>query len=165
MTTRHPAGPKAQAATVAHISGVTDAFCADHLDDEYADRCRHLTVKLARKRPSPLVRGDRHNWAAAIIHTVATANFLYDRTQRPHLRVDDVATFLGVSKSTMTAKAALIRKILRIDHYDPELCRPSMIDRHPYAWYVELDGYIVDARGLPAPLFEDARRRGLVPAH
>ena len=36
----------------------TDPFCGEHLDAEYAELIRKLIAKLARKRPSPLVRGD-----------------------------------------------------------------------------------------------------------
>ena len=35
----------------------TDPFCGEHLDAEYAELIRKLIAKLARKRPSPLVRG------------------------------------------------------------------------------------------------------------
>lgn len=35
------------------ITEITDEFCMAHLDDEYAELCRRLTAKLARKRPSP----------------------------------------------------------------------------------------------------------------
>ncbi|MDE3204471.1 MAG: hypothetical protein KGQ66_09610 [Acidobacteriota bacterium] len=38
-----------------------------------------------------------------------------------------------------------------------------MLERHPYAWYVEIDGLVLDARALPADLKDDARRRGLIP--
>jgi Domain of unknown function (DUF6398) len=163
MTDRDLRLPGALRPTVEDIVEVTDAFCSDHLDDEYAHLCRLLTAKLARKRPSPLARGNLHVWAAGVIHTVGTANFLFDRTQYPHMRVDELARVLGVSKSTMTAKAALIRRVLGIDPLEPELCRREIRDHHPYAWFVELDGLIIDARSLPAPLQEDARRRGLVP--
>jgi hypothetical protein len=39
------------------VAGLVDAFCREHLNEEYADLCRELTEKLARKRPSPLVGG------------------------------------------------------------------------------------------------------------
>jgi hypothetical protein len=39
------------------IEGMTDAFCRDYLNDGYAVLCRNLTAALARKRPSPLLRG------------------------------------------------------------------------------------------------------------
>jgi Domain of unknown function (DUF6398) len=47
---------------VEQILQITDAFCAQHLDGEYAALCRGLTGRLARKRPSPLARGDLRIW-------------------------------------------------------------------------------------------------------
>ena len=44
---------------------LTDPFCAEHLDAEYGELVRKLVGKLARKRPSPLARGDLRIWAAA----------------------------------------------------------------------------------------------------
>lgn len=35
----------------------TDAFCTEHLTEEYARLCRELAAALCRKRPSPLTRG------------------------------------------------------------------------------------------------------------
>ncbi len=35
------------------VVGLTDAFCRDHLDEEYEALCRKLAGVLARKRPSP----------------------------------------------------------------------------------------------------------------
>jgi hypothetical protein len=41
------------------IAGIANSFCRRHLDGEYAELSVALTAKLARKRPSPLLRGDR----------------------------------------------------------------------------------------------------------
>jgi hypothetical protein len=38
-----------------------------------------------------------------------------------------------------------------------------MLEQHPMAWLVEVDGLVVDARMLPADLQDEARRRGLIP--
>lgn len=62
--------PAAVVPAVTDIIEITDAFCAEHLDDEYAKLCRALAVKLGRRRPSPLPRGDRRIWAGGIVHTV-----------------------------------------------------------------------------------------------
>ena len=35
------------------LAGVTDQFCAGHLNDEYADLARSAIAALCRKRPSP----------------------------------------------------------------------------------------------------------------
>jgi hypothetical protein len=47
------------------IFNLTDSFCAEHLDAEYAGLCPKLVARLARKRPSPLARGDLRIWAGA----------------------------------------------------------------------------------------------------
>ncbi len=46
---------------VEQIAGLVDAFCKEHLNDEYAELCRRLTEKLGRKRPSPLVSGKQNS--------------------------------------------------------------------------------------------------------
>jgi hypothetical protein len=43
---------------VDQIFGLTDPFCEEHLDAEYGELVRKLVAKLARRRPSPLARGD-----------------------------------------------------------------------------------------------------------
>jgi hypothetical protein len=47
---------------VEEIFTLTDPFCAEHLDAEYGELVRRLIAKLARKRPSPLARGDLRIW-------------------------------------------------------------------------------------------------------
>ncbi len=46
--------PKAMQATYDAVVALTDAFCRDHLNDEYRDLARAMTATLCRKRPSPL---------------------------------------------------------------------------------------------------------------
>ena len=155
--------PKGLRGDVAEIAALIDKVCAEHLDDEYGALCLRLLAKLARKRPSPLVRGERRVRAAAVLYTVGSINFLFDPSQEPHLRADELAALTGVAKSTMANKAALIRRTSRLGPVEPELCRRDLLARHPYAWLVEIDGFIVDVRALPQSLQDDARRRGLVP--
>jgi hypothetical protein len=155
--------PNAVRPVVELIVGQCDEFCAEHLDAEYARLCARLVAKLARKRPSPLLRGELRVWAASAIYTVGSVNFLFDRAQPLHLSGDDLSDLTGVAKSTMANKARQIRDMLGLHRSDLELCRREMIERHPTAWYVQVDGLIVDARMLPAPLQAECRRRGLIP--
>jgi len=148
---------------VEQIVALTDGFCAEHLDAEYARLCARLVAKLARKRPSPLLRGDLRIWAAAAIYTVGSVNFLFDRSQPQHLSGDDLSDLTGVPKSTMANKAKQIRDLLGLGRLDLEFCRRDMLERHPSAWYVQVDGLIVDARMLPTALQDECRRRGLIP--
>ena len=52
------------------IVGLTDAFCREHLDEDYEALCRKLAGVLARKRPSPLPSGKPETWACGIVRTI-----------------------------------------------------------------------------------------------
>jgi hypothetical protein len=148
---------------VSEVLAITDEVCAAHLDTEYGELCRVLIGRLARKRPSPLARGDTRIWAAGAIYAVGRVNFLFDRSQQPHLGADELAHHVGVVKTTMANKAALINKTLNLGIYEPDLTRRAMLEQHPLTWMVMVDGFIVDARTLPPEIQDEVRRRGLIP--
>jgi hypothetical protein len=119
-------------------------------------------ARLARKRPSPLTRGDVRIWAAGAIYAVGQVNFLFDRTQTPHMTAKQLADALGVVQTTMANKAGIINRLLDVGIFEPDLTRAAMIEQHPMAWLVEVDGFIIGARTLPTELHDEARRRGLI---
>jgi Domain of unknown function (DUF6398) len=145
------------------IFKLTDAFCAEHLDEEYGQLCRKLVAKLARKRPSPLARGDLRIWAATALYVIGGINFLFDRAQDIFMTGDQLSELTGVSKSTLNNKARQVRELLKVQHFDPEFSRRKLLVNNPIAWMVEFNGFIVDARMLPPEVQADARRRGLIP--
>lgn len=155
--------PKALRGEVGEILAVTDTFCVDHLDAEYAELCRGLVARLSRKRPSPLLRGDLRIWAAGAIYAVGAINFLFDPSQRPHLSADELSRLLGVPKSTMAGKAGRIRDELGLDSLDLDFCRRELVESHPLAWLVQVNGMLVDARTLPVQVQREAHERGLIP--
>jgi hypothetical protein len=148
---------------VEQIFTLTDPFCAEHLDAEYGTLVRKLVAKLARKRPSPLARGDLRIWAAAAIYAVGSVNFLFDPAQRPHLTGYDLSDLTGVPRSTLASKAKLIRDVLRIGQLEPEFCRRELLERNPLAWMISVNGFMVDARTMPPEVQAEARRRHLIP--
>lgn len=158
-----PKVPAAMKGVFDDITSITELFCKQHLDAEYAALCVKLAAKLARKRPSPLLRGDRGIWAAGIVYAIGRVNFLADPAQQPHLRTDELADLIGVKQTTMTNKGRLIADTLRIGLMDPEFSRRDMIDKNPMTWLLEVDGFLVDARRLPPELQVQAWRRGLIP--
>lgn len=149
--------------TVAEIEAFTDQFCAERLDAEYADLCRRLIAKLARKRPTPLARGASRIWAAGVLYALGRANFLFDRSQPIHLAADELATLTGVPKTTMANKARHICDLVDLGPLDLEFSRRDLLQRNPFAWLVEVNGIPVDARWLPPEVQAEARRRGLIP--
>ncbi len=148
---------------MSEILAITDEVCVAHLDEEHRELCSVLVGRLARKRPSPLARGDVRIWAAGVIYAVGRVNFLFDRSQQPHLSADQLAQRVGVVKTTMANKAALIVKALNIGIFEPDLTRVAMLEQHPLTWMVMINGFIIDARTLPPEIQDDARRRGVIP--
>jgi hypothetical protein len=155
--------PRAMLEATQPIIDVTDDVCRVHLDQEYAEIARQLVARLARRRPSPLARGDARIWAGGVLYVAARVNFLFDRTQTPHLTAKELAEAVGVKQATMANKAAMINRLLDVGIFEPELMTAAMLEQHPLAWIVEVDGLLVDVRTLPAELQELARRRGLIP--
>ena len=162
MPKRKPAEPS-EDQPVVEIAGLVDAFCREHLNDEYADLCRRLTEKLARKRPSPLVGGKPTTWACGIVRTIGWVNFLDDRSQTPHMKLTAIDKAFGVGESTGQGKAVLIRKMFKIGPMDPEWSLRSRMDRNPMAWMIQVNGFLVDARFLKREIQEKALRKGLIP--
>ncbi len=155
--------PQALRQQAEEILSLTDGFCAEHLDAEYGELCRKLFAELARKRPSPLLRGDLRIWAGAIIYTIGSVNFLFDKTQRLHMTADQLSQRLGLSKSTLANKAKRIQDLLNIVPFEPRYCRRALLADNPLVWMISVNGFLVDARRMPPEIQAEARRRGLIP--
>jgi Domain of unknown function (DUF6398) len=52
------------------ITEITDQFCQQHLNNEYADLSRKMAAALSRMRPSPLESGRARSWAAGIVYAL-----------------------------------------------------------------------------------------------
>lgn len=158
-----PKVPVSMRPHVDQILAVTDAVCEQHLDSEYAELCRRVAGRLARKRPSPLVRGDLRIWAAGVVYAVGQVNFLFDPSQSPHASADQLSSWLEVKKTTMANKAAMVRDLLNLSRRDTEVMRQHLIDSDPLIWLLEVDGLLIDAHALPPDLQRQAFQKGLIP--
>ena len=131
------------------VLSAIDAVCGQHLNAEYAELGRRLTAALARKRPSPLLRGKLETWAVGIIRTIGWANFLHDPSQTPHMKSTEIAKGFRVSMATMQAKAKVIREGLDLIPFYPDWCLPSKMDDNPMVWMLEVNGILIDIRMAP----------------
>ena len=145
------------------ITRLTDDFSQAYLTDEYASLCRELTATLLRKRPSPLSQGKVATWACGIVHAVGTVNFLFDTSQTPHVPASQIASYFGLSSSTMQAKSKQIRDVLGMYQMDPNWTLPSMIDDNPLVCMIQVNGLIMDVRYAPREIQEEAFRKGSIP--
>lgn len=155
--------PKDMQARFDEVTQLTDAFSQEYLNDEYASLCRQLTAALCRKRPSPLSQGKTATWACGIVHALGMVNFLFDASQTPHIPSSQIASSFGLSPSTMQAKSKQIRDLLGMYQMDPAWTLPSMVDKNPLIWMLEVNGLIIDVRHAPRAIQEEAFRKGLIP--
>jgi hypothetical protein len=155
--------PKSIKPRVDTIVGLTDAVCRTHLTEEYAVLARELVAALARKRPSPLMRGQCDTWACGVTYTIGAVNFLFDPEQTPHLNSRELCALFGVSQSACAAKTREIRRIFDIVQLDPRWCLPSKLADNPLVWMIQVNGVLVDIRMTPREVQEEACRLGLIP--
>ena len=145
------------------IVNLTDVVCDQLLNSEYAVLARRLAATLARKRPSPIARGKPEIWACAILYALGTVNFLFDKSQTPHMRADELCAVFGVSQSSGANKAKLIRDMLNMYQLDPNWCLPSRVDDNPMIWILQVNGMMVDIRHMPREVQVIAFEKGLIP--
>jgi hypothetical protein len=161
--TGEPPIPEAARPAYEAVVGLIDAFCREHLDEEYRVLSRKLAGILARKRPSPLTRGKPESWASGIVRVVGWANFLGDPSQPHHMKMTDIDKGFGVSEATGSAKSMAIRDLLRIDRLSPEWTLPSRMEANPLVWMLKVNGLITDIRLCPREAQVVAFEKGLIP--
>jgi Domain of unknown function (DUF6398) len=133
-TSKEPTVPATARPAYDAIVGLTDAFCQEHLNAEYEVQCRKLVGVLARKRPSPLVRGKPEIWACAIVRVIGWVNFLDGGSQPESIKLTAIDKAFGVPQAIAQTKSKAIRDLLKIRSFDPEWTLPSLISRNPTLW-------------------------------
>jgi hypothetical protein len=111
---------------VEEIVAHCDRVSKEVLDEEYATFARRLTTRLARKRPSPLARGETRIWAGGILYALGQLNFLFTADAPMHLPGYRLAEIAGVSPSTIAAKAKTVREAADLRAFDDEFTRADL---------------------------------------
>lgn len=164
---QHLSVPKELQEHYKEVVKITDEFCQKYLNDEYATLSRTMAVALARKRPSPLFSGYINIWAAAILYTLGSINFLYDKSTQPYMQLQDLCDKLRLSKSTVSQKSTIIKRLLKVSQFDTKWALSSIIEEMPQFWMIEVRNdnmdLLVDAREMPEEIQEAAYKKGLIP--
>ncbi len=145
------------------ICNILATLCKERLNEEYLNLSVELAAKIARKRPSPLLSGHTKTWAAGIIHALGMVNFLFDKSQSPHLTSKELCAWFDLALNTISAKSKSIRDMFDIYQMDPNWCLPSKVLDNPLVWMVSFDGYIVDVRTAPYEMQLAALEAGAIP--
>ena len=144
------------------ILELINAFCLNHLDEEYSELCDDLTW-AAFDEDLPFEKGQPAGWASGIVHAIGFVNFLHDPSRPPHMTSAQLAEGFGVSQQTMQNKSKIIRDRLDIMQMDPDWCLPSQLGDNPLVWMLNIDGFVIDARSAPIEFQQEAYRLGLIP--
>lgn len=155
--------PQVMAEKFSAITTLTDAFCEKYLDDEYRQLIHRVLGSLARKRPSPLLKGKETVWAAAAIHAVGRINFLDDATQTPHCKPKVIFEFFGIAESTGQIKSKEIRNLLKMRPFDHHWMLSSRVADSPVIWILQVNGLAIDIRVAPIDVQRLAFEKGLIP--
>lgn len=155
--------PKLMEATFNAVTAITDEFCRVHLDDHYGELARKAAATLARKSPSPLVKGNAKSWAGGILYALAKVNHLGGGEGQPFSSLGELCDLLGIGRSTGITKGGEVIKALKIRPLDTKWLHPDVLANDPRAWLLDVGGMIVDARQLPVHMQQQAFRLGLIP--
>ncbi|OIP37766.1 hypothetical protein AUJ95_07710 [Candidatus Desantisbacteria bacterium CG2_30_40_21] len=155
--------PKQMQSVFDDIVALTDKFCKENLNEEYAQLAYKVTAALCRKRPSPLIQVHTNTWACGIIYALGFVNFLFDKNNEPYLSAADLCEGFGVSKSVGFTKSKAVRNALGMTQLDINWCLPSLMDNNPMAWMLSINSLVVDVRTMPREIQELAYQKGLIP--
>ena len=139
------------------LCDMTAEFCHKHINQEYAQLCDKLIKKLGRKRDVPFQRGRIEIWASAIIYALGSINFLFDKSFDPYIPPSVIHEHFGTKNTTVTTKASQIRKMLKLNHFDPDFSTGHMEESSPFNNIVMVDGLLVPLSSLPEDMQELVR--------
>ena len=155
--------PMAMAEVYEGVTALTNGFCREHLDADYAELARRAVAALCRKRPSPLTSGAEKTWACAVLYALGQLNFLSDKSFEPYMLSADLCARFGVGASTGGNKAKIVRDALGMNRMNFQWMLPRLVKENPLAFMLSIDGFLVDARTLPVELQDLAVAAGLIP--
>lgn len=119
---------------------MTNQFCTEYINEEYAELCKLMIEKLGRKRSvKPLASGRLNIWAAAVVYTIGTNNFLFDKSFQPYIPSSTIHEYFDTKQSTVSAKSALIRQTLKLSsRFDPEFSTKRSMENNPFLMFKDL---------------------------
>lgn len=133
---------------------LTGTFCSQKLDANYAQLCEKLIKKMGRKHNVPFERGKLEIWAAAVIYTIGSVNFLFDKSFEPYISATGISDYFDTKNTTVSNKARQIREMFNLSIFDDEFVTDQMDARNPFKDLIMVDGFIVKLSNLPMEVQE-----------
>lgn len=145
----------------ADLIQLTDSFCNEKLNEEYAYLCRKLVKKMGRKRDVPFITGKLNVWAAAVIQAIGSINFLFNKSSTPYASVNDICNFFEVKKGTVSGRVTQLNKLFKLSYFSDEFRIKDMLN--PLDMFKQLFQGFIPEELLPddlKKLVEETRAQG-----
>jgi len=131
---------------IAQIKGLIAAFGDQRLNNTYTGFATGLCGAIAASDLLNIHRGRIEIWAAAIAYAIAQLNFLFSPETPNHLTPDELCNWFKVKKTTVSSKAATIRKTLDLFFDDERFCAPHVI--RAFQFFEDENGFVFPADSL-----------------
>lgn len=148
--------PKQLVERVALIKELISEFGDKRLHATYTGFATNLCDAVAANGQLNINRGRIDIWAAAIVYAIAQLNFLFSRETTHYLTPDELCDWFKVKKTTVSSKAATIRKALDLYYDDERFCAPHITSN--FQFFEDENGFI-----FPAALLDPEGERILEP--
>jgi len=112
------------------IKKLIENFCDANLNKIYKTYIMNLCDAASRNKSLDIRRGNNENWAASLIHAIASLNFLYDdnNSDGHHMTLDALCDFFQINKTTICNRAKQITKVCDIRIGQPEYSNSDIMD-------------------------------------
>ena len=118
----------AYAARTDSIKKLIEEFGFRHLSPEYITYAFNLCDKISITSDLDILRGQKSIWAAAIVHTIARLNLLFDAGSQVVLTPALICAYFKTNKSTVSNRASQIQKVCAIEPGTRGYCRQEIVD-------------------------------------
>ena len=82
---------------------LVEDFCDEYLNEEYKDLSLTLVNEIGERRGKPEI------WASGVIYAISETNFLFDKTNNPHITSDDICIYFNTKLSKVSARSKIIK--------------------------------------------------------
>src|SRR5210317_2193233 len=104
--------------TSLNIKSLFTSYCKKHLNNDYLSLCNKVFEDLLKEDEHIFKRGKAEIWAASVVWSVGSINFLGDKSFEPYATLADVCSFFNANTSTVGQKASKIKDLLDISIWD-----------------------------------------------
>ncbi len=111
---------------------LTNRFCLEHLNMEYASLCEKLVKKLCKESSIQFVDGDFELWAASVIHAIGSINFLFDKTFEPTVEAQQIGEFYNLPYEKVTVFADKVTEKLNLQMFDTGFSTQYTLKNNPF---------------------------------